>query len=83
MAEMSEEKIKEICRDLIDREQLVSRPFCILRHQTIETEVEAMQKSNEARDAKLDSIRNLAFTILGGIIITLAVQVISLLGKTQ
>lgn len=76
MAEFSEDKIKEICRSLIDAEQLVSRPFCILRHQITEGEVEAMRESNKTRDGKLDSIHRLAYGILGGIIVSLVVQLI-------
>lgn len=83
MAEITEEKVKELCRDVIEKEELVSRPFCKLRHEVLEKEVGDMRKDNVKRDEKLDSIHRLAYGIMCGIIVTLAIQVINMLGRPQ
>jgi hypothetical protein len=79
MAELTEEKVKDICRDLLDKElvDMVNRTFCKLRHETIEKEVTEMKGDNKTRDGKLDAIHKLAYGILGGIIISLVIQVVN------
>lgn len=46
-------------------------------------EIKNLKEDNEKRDSKLDSIHRLAYGIMGGIIISLAIQVINTLAKVK
>lgn len=76
--DMTEDRVKNLCREAIDAD---CEKFCIIRHQPIMTEVATMKEDNVKRDGKLDSIHRLAYGIMGGIIVSLVVQVLSAIGK--
>lgn len=71
---VTESIAKDISRNICHQ----CRADCVVRHEPILTEIKNLKGNSDKQDKKLDAIRNLTYTLIGGTVVGLILQLVNL-----